>query len=48
MSSKKALELARNAAGEFVDHPSSPGELQRAVRYIQDHWQRRYGLVQVG
>jgi ATP-dependent DNA helicase RecG len=45
---KEILELARSTAGEFVDHPSSPGELQRAVRYIQDHWQRRYGLVQVG
>jgi hypothetical protein len=23
-------------------------ELQRAVGYIRDHWQRRYGLAQVG
>ncbi len=45
---KEILELARHQAGEFVDHPSSPEELQRAVRYIRDHWQRRYGLVQVG
>jgi ATP-dependent DNA helicase RecG len=45
---KEILELARNTAGEFVDHPSSQEELQRAVRYIRDHWQRRYGLVQVG
>ena len=45
---KEILELARNEAGEFVDHPPTPEELHRAVRYIQDHWQRRYGLVQVG
>jgi ATP-dependent DNA helicase RecG len=45
---KEILELARSAAAEFVDHPSSTEELQRAVRYIRDHWQRRYGLVQVG
>jgi hypothetical protein len=23
-------------------------ELRSAVRYIQEHWQRKYGLVQVG
>ncbi len=45
---KEILETARAEAGQFVDHPSSPEELQRAVRYIKDHWQRRYGLVQVG
>ncbi len=42
------LELARNEASSFVEKPPSDEELRRAVAYIRDHWQRRYGLVQVG
>jgi ATP-dependent DNA helicase RecG len=42
------LEIARNEAAAFVAHPPTEGELRRAVVYIRDHWQRRYGLVQVG
>jgi ATP-dependent DNA helicase RecG len=42
------LEVARNEAAAFVAHPPSDEELRRAVVYIRDHWQRRYGLVQVG
>src|SRR3954463_1357743 len=42
------LELARAEAVSFVEHPGSQDDLRRAVGYIQDHWQRRYGLVQVG
>ena len=42
------LEVARNEAAAFVAHPPSEDELRRAVIFIRDHWQRRYGLVQVG
>ena len=42
------LEVARNEAEAFVAHPPHPNDLKRAVEYIRDHWQRRYGLVQVG
>ncbi|HTS75967.1 MAG TPA: ATP-dependent DNA helicase RecG [Bryobacteraceae bacterium] len=42
------LEIARNEAASFVANPPSPDELKRAVEFIRDHWQRRYGLVQVG
>jgi len=42
------LELARNEAAAFIEHPPSEEELRRAVAYIRNHWQRRYGLVQVG
>jgi len=45
---QEILEVARNEAMAFVDHPPSPDDLRRAVGYIQNHWQRRYGLVQVG
>jgi ATP-dependent DNA helicase RecG len=42
------LEAARREAAAFVGKPPAPEDLQRAVHYIQTHWQRRYGLVQVG
>ncbi len=42
------LEIARNEAQAFVAHPPSEEQLRNAVVYIRDHWQRRYGLVQVG
>lgn len=42
------LELARNEATAFVEHPPSEPEMRRAVEYLRDHWQRRYGLVLVG
>ena len=45
---QEILEIARSEAESFVNHPSSPEELRQAVAYIREHWQRRYGLVQVG
>jgi ATP-dependent DNA helicase RecG len=42
------LEIARNEAIAFIQKPPSPEALRAAVAYIRDHWQRRYGLVQVG
>ena len=42
------LEIARGHAQSFVGQPGSEDELRRAIAYIRDHWQRRYGLVQVG
>jgi ATP-dependent DNA helicase RecG len=42
------LELARNEAQAFIAAPPTPEDLRRAVNYIRQHWQRRYGLVQVG
>ena len=45
---QEILEAARNEAMAFIQNPSSPEDLRRAIGYLQDHWQRRYGLVQVG
>jgi ATP-dependent DNA helicase RecG len=45
---QEILEIARREAVDFVNQPPTPEDLQRAVGYIRDHWQRRYGLVQVG
>ena len=42
------LEIARREAVDFVARPPAEEELRRAVAYIRDHWQRRYGLVTVG
>jgi hypothetical protein len=42
------LEIARREAVDFIAHPPDPEDLRRAVTYIRDHWQRRYGLVTVG
>jgi len=45
---KEILEAARREALDFIQHPPGEEELRRAVEYIRDHWQRRYGLVTVG
>ena len=42
------LTAARHEAKVFVEHPPSAEEFTKAVEYIKGHWQRRYGLVQVG
>jgi len=45
---KDILELARGEAEAFISNPPSQDELRHAVTYLREHWQRRYGLVQVG
>ena len=45
---KEILELARGEAQSFISNPPSQDQLRRAVTYLREHWQRRYGLVQVG
>lgn len=42
------LELARNEASSFVANPPSQDDLDRAMRYVREHWQRRYGLALIG
>ena len=42
------LEVARSQAKSFIEQPPAEELLRGAVTYIRDHWQRRYGLVQVG
>jgi ATP-dependent DNA helicase RecG len=41
------LETARAEAQHLIENKNN-AELRDAVRYIQEHWQRRYGFVQVG
>src|SRR6266699_1349655 len=47
MRDQEILEKARGAAAEFLEGSHSE-EQQRALRYVQEHWERRYGLVVVG
>jgi len=42
------LELARREATGFISSPAAEEERRRALAYIRDHWQRRYGLSRVG
>ncbi|MDP9054104.1 MAG: ATP-dependent DNA helicase RecG [Acidobacteriota bacterium] len=42
------LSAARNEARAFVENPPSQEAFTAAIGYIRNHWQRRYGLVQVG
>jgi ATP-dependent DNA helicase RecG len=42
------LEVARSAAAEFIATPPSPAEFALAMEYVHGHWQRRFGLVEVG
>ena len=45
---RASIILSSIAAVDFIAHPASEEDLRRAVAYIRDHWQRRYGLVTVG
>ncbi len=42
------LQLAKNEAAAALTGAVSQEELQRALRHVRSHWQRRYGLVEVG
>ncbi len=42
------LDMARTEATALIEGRKDTAELRDVVRYIQEHWQRRYGLVQVG
>jgi ATP-dependent DNA helicase RecG len=45
---REILEAARSEAQAYIANPPSEEDLRRTVAHIRDHWQRRYGLVQVG
>ena len=48
---RELLEVAKREAAWVVagPHPDLPKEeLTRAMEYLKQHWQRRYGLVEVG
>ncbi len=42
------LEIARRDAANLMDWPETDSEQRQTLAYLRGHWQRRYGLVQVG
>lgn len=44
---RDVLEMARAEAASFVANPPSEPEFRSAITYLREHWQRRYGLVEV-
>jgi ATP-dependent DNA helicase RecG len=42
------LELARGEAQTLIANAGASDQIREVARYIQDHWQRQYGYVQVG
>ena len=45
---REILEIARQEAQSFVEHPPGTEALLAALEYVREHWQRRYGLALVG
>jgi ATP-dependent DNA helicase RecG len=48
---REILELARNEARAVLEGPNeqiSKEDMGRAVQHLRSHWNRRYGLVEVG
>ncbi len=48
---RKVLELAKREAEAFVrgdDESITPEERRTAMAHLKTHWQRKYGLVEVG
>jgi ATP-dependent DNA helicase RecG len=45
------LELARKEANRMIDQADAeitPPDRERMMQHLRQHWQRRYGLVEVG
>ncbi len=42
------LEVARSEAKRLIETTGNSEEVRAVNRYVQEHWQRRYGLVLVG
>ena len=42
------LDMARKEARALLEGKDNSNELRAVARYIQENWQRRYGLIQVG
>jgi len=45
---QEILVAARNSATEFLSGRHAGVEYERAMEYVHGHWERRYGLVEVG
>jgi ATP-dependent DNA helicase RecG len=48
MRDRDILELARRQAMQLIEESPASEETAALIRYVRDHWSRRYGLVKVG
>ncbi len=48
LKDREILECAREEAQSFLDREEGTARGRAAVDYLEQHWQRRYGLAQVG
>ena len=48
MRDSDILDTARTEVNTLIEQRKEGEEWRSVVRYIQEHWQRKYGLVQVG
>jgi hypothetical protein len=48
LKDREILEMARGEAQSFLERHSGTEQMTKAENYLEQNWQRRYGLVQVG
>jgi ATP-dependent DNA helicase RecG len=48
LKDREILEMARSEARAFLENEQGTAKMEMATRYLEEHWNRRYGLVQVG
>lgn len=48
LKDREILEMARGEARAFLENEAGSPRMAAAERYLEERWQRRYGLVQVG
>ena len=48
LKDREILEMARGEARSFLEKEAGTALMSSAERYLEENWQRRYGLVQVG
>jgi len=48
LKDREILEMARAEAKNFLERDSGTSAMASAEQYLEENWQRRYGLVQVG
>lgn len=48
LKDREILEAAREEARSFLEREAGGARLRHAVEYLEQRWQRRYGLAQVG
>lgn len=48
LKDREILEMARGEAKSFIEGQAGTPQMAQAEKYLEERWQRRYGLVQVG